>query len=72
MQPFPTKYREQIMQEVTDTPDEFLPMLLQIVHSYRRSVALKSAEESFRQGWQEVRSGETFPISELWTGIDAE
>jgi hypothetical protein len=71
MQNFPVVYRDQISQEVGQTPDEYLPMLLQIVRSFRQSVALKPAEESFRQGWEEVRTGETLPISELWTGIDA-
>jgi hypothetical protein len=27
---------------------------------------LKSAEDSFRQGWQEAQGGETRPVSELW------
>lgn len=70
MQEFPTIYREQITHEVGETPDEYLPMLLQIVRSFRQSVALKPAEESLRQGWKEVRAGETLPISELWDGID--
>ena len=47
-------------------------MLLQIIHSYRRSVALKPAEESFQQGRQEALAGETLPVADLWTGIDAE
>jgi len=72
MQAFPTRYREQITEEVGQTPDEYLPMLLQIVRSFRQSVALKPAAESFRQGWQEARAGETLPVSELWHGIDAE
>ena len=72
MQTFPTKYRERIFEEVAETPDEYLPMLLQIIHSYRRSVALKPAEESFQQGWQEALAGETLPVADLWTGIDAE
>ena len=33
---------------------------------------LKSAEESFRQGWYEAMTGKTIPLSELWEGIDAE
>jgi hypothetical protein len=70
MPPFPVVYREQITQEVGQTPDEYLPMLLQIVRSFRQSVALKPAEESFRQGWAEVQAGETLPVSELWAGID--
>jgi hypothetical protein len=38
---------------------------------FRQSSALKPAKESFRQGWQEVLRGETLPIAELRTGIEA-
>lgn len=34
------------------------------------SVALDTAEEGFRQGWQEALAGETNPISELWRDGD--
>ncbi len=34
--------------------------------------SLKSAEECFRQGWEEAMTGQTVPLSELWEGIDAE
>jgi hypothetical protein len=30
------------------------------------------ADQSFRQGWQEVMQGKTHPLSELWTNIDTE
>lgn len=33
---------------------------------------LKSAEECFRQGWQEAMTGQTVPLSQLWDGIDTE
>jgi hypothetical protein len=72
METFQAIYREQISQEVGQTPDEYLPTLLQIVRSFREGVALKSAEESFRQGWTEVRARETLPVVELWTGIEAQ
>jgi hypothetical protein len=65
MQEFSVVYREKITAEVGQTPDEYLPMLLQIVQSFRQSVALKPAEESFRQGWKEMRANETLPISKL-------
>jgi len=65
-------YEEQIMHEIQEMPQEHLPNLLQIVRLFRESVTLKSAEASFRQGWQEAMSGQTSPISELWDGIDAE
>lgn len=69
---FPTLYIEQISQEVRQTPDEYLPQLLQIVRVFRESVTLKPAAESFRQGWREAMQGETLPVSDLWNGIDAE
>lgn len=59
------------IQEVQQTPPEHLPSLLQIIRIFRESVTLKSAEESFRQGWEEAMTGNTIPISELWDGIDA-
>ena len=71
MNAFPITYLEQIGHEVRQTPDEYLPMLLQIVRIYRESVTLKPAAESFRQGWREAMQGETAPVAELWTGINA-
>lgn len=35
-------------------------------------VTLKSAEESFRQGWHEAMTGQTIPLSQIWDGIDTE
>ena len=65
-------YEKQLFHEIKETPYEYLPKLLQIVRLFRESVALKPAEDSFRQGWKEVMAGETRPVSELWDGIDAE
>ena len=61
-----------VMQEIEQTPPEYLPNLLKIVRLFRESVPLNSAEESFRQGWHEAMTGQTIPLSELWEGIDAE
>ncbi len=69
---FEIMYKEQLQEEIEATPDEYLPALLAIVRLYRQSVVLKPAGDSFRQGWQEALSGQTFPLSELWRGIDAE
>ncbi|HEX9001941.1 MAG TPA: hypothetical protein VGB07_18680 [Blastocatellia bacterium] len=65
-------YKRQLQQEINQTPQEYLPNLLQIVRLFRESVGLKPAEESFRQGWAEAMNGETQPISKLWDGIDVE
>ncbi len=61
-----------LMEEIEQTPEEYLPNLLQIISVFRESVTLKSAEESFRQGWYEAMTENTFPVSQLWDGIDAE
>jgi len=65
-------HEKQLVREIKATPEEYLPNLLQIVRLFRESVALKPAEASFRQGWQEATTGQTRPVSELWEGIDAE
>ena len=65
-------YEKQLFREIKETPKEYLPNLLVIVRIFRESVALKRAEESFRQGWKEALAGETRSVSDLWDGIDAE
>lgn len=63
---------EKVMTEVEQTPEEYLPNLLEMIRLFRESVTLKSAEESFRQGWYEAMTDDTIPVSQLWDGIDAE
>ena len=65
-------YVEQVVQEVSGTPEEYLPILLEMVRLFRESVTLKPAAASFRRGWKEALAGETRPASALWEGIDAE
>jgi hypothetical protein len=65
-------YAEQLVHEIGETPEEYLPILLEIVRLFRESITLKPAEASFRQGWKEALVGNTKPVSELWEGIDAE
>ena len=63
-------YNQQLIEEIQQVPEEYLPALLNIVHSFRESVSLKNPEESFQQGWNEVIRGETKSIDSLWDGID--
>jgi hypothetical protein len=65
---YSTPYEEQLTQEIRQTPDEYLPALLQLVRLFRQSVTLGPATDSFRQGWKEAMNEETLPIDELWTG----
>ncbi len=67
-----TNYKQQLRNEINQTPSEYLPNLLQIVRVYRESVTLNPAVESFRQGMKEALRGETEPIEKLWESIDAE
>ncbi|HHL73443.1 MAG TPA: hypothetical protein ENJ29_13135 [Bacteroidetes bacterium] len=67
-----SEYQERVLEEIRKMPEEHLPSLLQIIHLFRKSVTLKSAEESFEQGWKEVKQGETLPLSKLWEDVDAE
>lgn len=63
-------YTDRIRQEVAQIPDEYLPLLLEMIHLFRQSIALKPAGESFRQGWQEALRSETLPVADLWTGTE--
>lgn len=70
MNTYQMMYSARISQEIEQTPEEYLPLLLEMIHLFRRSITLKSAEESYRQGWQEALRGEVLPVAELWAGID--
>ena len=64
-----TEVLEQLRQEIEQTPQEYLPNLLQLVRLFRKSVTLKPAEASFRQEWQEASTGETPQIAQMHEGI---
>ena len=68
MSDYQATYAEQLIQEIEATPDEYLPLLLEIIRLFRQSISLKPADSSFRQGWQEAMDGETMPIDDLWVG----
>lgn len=65
-----SNYSDRLASEIQKVPEEYLPALLNIVHSFRESVSLPTAAESFEQGWKEAMAGETHPIETLWDGID--
>jgi len=64
-------YTKQLHDEIEQTPEEYRPLLLRIVHSFREGVTdLPSAEDSFKEGWQDVLAGNTHSVDTLWDGID--
>lgn len=66
----PPTYRDQLLREVNALPDEYVPYLLQLVQTFRESVTLKPAGESFAQGWHEAKHHVVAPLATLWEGID--
>jgi hypothetical protein len=62
----------QLLAELEGLPEEYFPFLLQMIRSYRESVLLQPAAESFRRGWAEAQSGQTLPVDRLWEGLDVE
>jgi hypothetical protein len=59
--------------EIEQTPEEFRPLLLRIVHSFREGVSvLPSAQTSFQEGWKDVMAGNTQSVDTLWDGIDTD
>jgi hypothetical protein len=64
--------QQQLLAAVEGLPEEYYPLLLQMIRTYRESVLLTPAADSFRRGWQEAQSGDTLPIDRLWEGIDVE
>ncbi len=70
MSEYQSTFTERLNREIAQTPDEYLPMLLQIVSLFRQCIALKPADDSFRQGWKEAMAGEKLPIEDLWSGIE--
>ncbi|MBN8725425.1 MAG: hypothetical protein J0M03_21170 [Acidobacteria bacterium] len=65
-------YKKQVLAELDALPEEYLPYVLQLMKAFKESVSLKSAKASFEQGWKEAKQRETYPIEELWEGIDIE
>ena len=65
-------YRDQVLAELDALPAEYLPLLLQLMRTFREWIVLKPAAASFEQGWAEAQRGEVAPVSELWEGIDGE
>lgn len=46
-------YENLLIKEIKATPEEYLPALLNIIRTFRESVMLKPAADSFRTGWKE-------------------
>ncbi|MFN0112876.1 MAG: hypothetical protein ACKVZH_28790 [Blastocatellia bacterium] len=65
-------YRGQLLTELDQMPDEYLPFALQMMRTFRASVTLKPAVASFLHGWQETKRGETYPVEMLWDDVDAD
>lgn len=67
---------EKLHAEIEQTPARYRPLLLRLVHSFRKGIEedepWRTAAESFREGWQDVKAGRVKPVDTLWDGIDAD
>ena len=67
---------KQLYAEIEQTPERYHPLLLRLVHSFREGIEedepWPSAEESFREGWQDMKAGRVHPIETLWDGITSD
>jgi hypothetical protein len=64
--------QRQPLAELEGLPEEYFPLLLQMIRTYRESALLKPAADSFRRGWEEAQAGETLPLDRLWERIDVD
>lgn len=64
--------QRRLLAELEGLPEEYFPLLLQMIRAYRESVLLTPAADSFRRGWREAQTGDVLPVERLWEGIVAE
>jgi hypothetical protein len=64
--------KRRLLAELEALPEEYYPLLIQMIRTYRESVLLQSAAASVRRGWEEAQRGNTLPVERLWEGIDVE
>jgi hypothetical protein len=71
METQPKDPTEELISEINQTPEEYRPLLLRIVRSFREGVILPSAETSFKAGWRDAMEDNTKPVDTLRDDIDA-
>ena len=64
--------QQQLLAGLEGLPEEYYPFLIQMIRSYRESVLLQPAADSFRRGWEEAQGGDTLSVDRLWEGLDVE
>jgi hypothetical protein len=63
-------YLKQIQYELNETPVEYLPDLLSMIHNFRERMCSKNnAVDSFSQGWRELQDENYQPIQNLWDDV---
>jgi len=61
---------KKINQDLNQTPAEYLPALLTIIHAFRESVSTENTLKGFEISWQEMLRGDMQPIDTLWDDIE--
>lgn len=72
---------EKIVQELRDIPEDKLAEIYDLIHYFRLGLEKESlAEETpteiviegIHQGFTQALSGQTIPLSQMWSNIDAD
>ncbi|MDP3877467.1 MAG: hypothetical protein Q8Q50_10835 [Methylobacter sp.] len=63
-------YLDKIELELKQTPAEYLPALLTIIHAFRESVCPDNVAKGFETSWQEMLRGEYQSVDTLWDDIE--
>lgn len=64
-------YMQVVQQEIARVPKERLEGLVDLIHEYIVNDPEKStAQNSFKEGWKDVRLGNVHPVENLWDEVD--
>ena len=76
----PQDLQASLTEQATQLNISIETLILQAIRTYTTSPEIPDPDddptetviEGIRQGWHEAMTGQTYPISQLWDGIDAD
>lgn len=76
----PQDLQASLTEQATQLNISIETLILQAIRTYTQSPEILDPDddptetviESIRQGWHEAMTGQTYPIAQLWDGIDAD
>lgn len=76
----PQDLQASLTEQATQLNISIETLILQAIRTYTKSPEILDPDddptetviEGIRQGWHEAMTGQTYPIAQLWDGIDAD